>query len=319
VQQEEVFAAADALLAEQLRPTIERVRLKIGRGSPNTVAPMLESWFAALGQRLGVAGPSSGQGAPPAVVRQAIESLWSAALTAAHEQAAAALGQERSALAAELAGIQTAREELARHEAALGDRQAALEQSLGLAKAQLQDQAGRLTQLQIELQRRDQQVATGRDSLANLIQERDAERRVHDAQMRAVADDRQRADERAITTERRLLEEVDRARQEAKQARSALADAERRNGDQRKLLEQTNEALGRRCHEAELTVASLRERLTSADQRAAEFQHLLDGQRSVTDAITQLKQKAIAPTPHRKKNTKAKQPVARAARAVTGS
>ena len=37
VQQQDVWTAADALIAEGLRPTIERVRHKIGRGSPNTV------------------------------------------------------------------------------------------------------------------------------------------------------------------------------------------------------------------------------------------------------------------------------------------
>ena len=43
IQEADVFTAADALLAEGKRPTIERVRLKIGRGSPNTVSPMLEN------------------------------------------------------------------------------------------------------------------------------------------------------------------------------------------------------------------------------------------------------------------------------------
>jgi hypothetical protein len=52
IQEADVFEAADALLAEGKRPTIERVRLKIGRGSPNTVSPMLERWFATLGERL---------------------------------------------------------------------------------------------------------------------------------------------------------------------------------------------------------------------------------------------------------------------------
>ena len=32
IQESDVFGAADALLAEGKRPTIERVRLKIGRG-----------------------------------------------------------------------------------------------------------------------------------------------------------------------------------------------------------------------------------------------------------------------------------------------
>jgi hypothetical protein len=41
VQLEEVWASADAVLAQGERPTIERVRQHLGRGSPNTVAPML--------------------------------------------------------------------------------------------------------------------------------------------------------------------------------------------------------------------------------------------------------------------------------------
>ena len=53
IQEPQVWQAADALLHEGLRPTIERVRQKIGSGSPNTVSPMLERWFATLGQRLG--------------------------------------------------------------------------------------------------------------------------------------------------------------------------------------------------------------------------------------------------------------------------
>ena len=46
VQQVDVNAAADELLIDQLKPTIERVRMKLGRGSPNTVGPMLDVWFS---------------------------------------------------------------------------------------------------------------------------------------------------------------------------------------------------------------------------------------------------------------------------------
>jgi hypothetical protein len=45
VQQHEVDAAADTLIAHGVRPTIERVRGQMGRGSPNTVAPMLDTWL----------------------------------------------------------------------------------------------------------------------------------------------------------------------------------------------------------------------------------------------------------------------------------
>jgi uncharacterized protein (DUF2267 family) len=72
VQQADVWAAADALIAEGLRPTIERVRLKIGRGSPNTVSPMLEAWFATLASRLGVNNPQDDAAHIPKALQQAI-------------------------------------------------------------------------------------------------------------------------------------------------------------------------------------------------------------------------------------------------------
>src|ERR1043165_3476211 len=83
IQEEDVFKAADALLAEGLRPTIERVRMKIGRGSPNTVSPMLERWFASLGQRLtgGVhhLAPGNDADGVPVSVRNATRLLWETA------------------------------------------------------------------------------------------------------------------------------------------------------------------------------------------------------------------------------------------------
>ena len=49
VQDDDVWAAADQLIGEGLRPTIERVRMKMGRGSPNTVSPMLDACLPAWG------------------------------------------------------------------------------------------------------------------------------------------------------------------------------------------------------------------------------------------------------------------------------
>ena len=48
VQMEEVWAAADTVLNLGERPTIERVRQHLGRGSPNTVGPMLDGWYRGL-------------------------------------------------------------------------------------------------------------------------------------------------------------------------------------------------------------------------------------------------------------------------------
>lgn len=52
ITQDDVWKACDALLLEGARPTIERVRQKIGSGSPNTVSPFLETWFKNLGGRI---------------------------------------------------------------------------------------------------------------------------------------------------------------------------------------------------------------------------------------------------------------------------
>ena len=85
IQEADVFGAADALLAEGKRPTIERVRLKIGRGSPNTVSPMLERWFATLSERLvsiqAVSARQAGNDPDgmPAGVRNAAKLLWETA------------------------------------------------------------------------------------------------------------------------------------------------------------------------------------------------------------------------------------------------
>ena len=49
IRETDVWDAADALLLEGARPTIERIRQKAGRGSPNTVGPYLDTWFKGLG------------------------------------------------------------------------------------------------------------------------------------------------------------------------------------------------------------------------------------------------------------------------------
>jgi len=108
----------DKFLAQRLRPTVERVRLQIGRGSPNTVAPMLEAWFAGLAPRLGVApAAEAGQLAPPPAVRQALDAVWATALAAATELAGLAVAQERETLSSERQDVAHAREALARHSA----------------------------------------------------------------------------------------------------------------------------------------------------------------------------------------------------------
>jgi hypothetical protein len=57
IRQSDVSYAADALLRVGDRPTVEKVRTKLGRGSPNTINPMLDAWWKTLSARLDAAPP----------------------------------------------------------------------------------------------------------------------------------------------------------------------------------------------------------------------------------------------------------------------
>lgn len=95
----DVDRAADSLLREGERPTIEKVRLKIGRGSPNTIYPLLDAWWSRLASRLD-AGPAALHRLPEPVA-QAAEALWLTALEEARRRAQLESGSTRKALARE--------------------------------------------------------------------------------------------------------------------------------------------------------------------------------------------------------------------------
>lgn len=79
IREDEVRQTADALLLEGGRPTVERVRARLGRGSPNTIAMHLDRWWLHLGARL---RDLPGQELPgvPEPVSKALVSLWSSAI-----------------------------------------------------------------------------------------------------------------------------------------------------------------------------------------------------------------------------------------------
>ena len=139
ITDKDVWAACDALLLSGERPTIERVRQKIGRGSPNTVSPLLDAWFKGLGAR--IADPGAFVAAPgvPEPVQQAAKHFWETALATTRkdfdvrlqEGMAAAVAnveaeKERSAQAESAA--YTAAAKLARAENELAERTARLDE-----------------------------------------------------------------------------------------------------------------------------------------------------------------------------------------------
>jgi hypothetical protein len=78
ITQSDVSHAADSLLRLGERPTIDKVRAKIGKGSPNTINPMLDAWWKTLSARLD-SGPASLHRLPEPIVHIA-EALWMQAL-----------------------------------------------------------------------------------------------------------------------------------------------------------------------------------------------------------------------------------------------
>ncbi len=82
ISQDDVFRAADELLLDGHRPTIDRVRMRLGRGSPNTINDHLDAWWAKLGSRL---RDLPGREFPhlPERVAHALQALWNEALDSA--------------------------------------------------------------------------------------------------------------------------------------------------------------------------------------------------------------------------------------------
>ena len=78
VRQADVSHAADALLRAGSRPTVEKIRLRLGSGSPNTIGPLLDIWWKHLSARLD-SGPAALHRLPETVAHVA-EALWLHAL-----------------------------------------------------------------------------------------------------------------------------------------------------------------------------------------------------------------------------------------------
>ena len=280
VQESDVWAAADALIAQGLRPTIERVRQHIGRGSPNTVSPMLETWFATLGRRLGVAGeqdPSVLQSVPDPVQRMAQE-LWETAQEEAKASAVLALAKREDALKEAEQEQLAQKEQLAQREVTMQAQKDAMNHALQAAQAQAQDLARRLDEVQQQLQDRDQRLEELREEVAAANRQRELQQQKHGEELQAASLERQRMAEQYAGNERHMLNEVDRARQELTASKKSHQDQERKS--EARYQEQLS-----RIEQFEQDMLGLHTQLQSAQntaalaqERAADLKNLLDAQ-----------------------------------------
>ncbi|MFN4361256.1 MAG: DNA-binding protein [Hylemonella sp.] len=275
VQQAEVSAAADALLAQGQRPTVDRVRRQLGRGSPNTVGPMLEAWFVGLAPRLGY--PSSENGAvnaPPAEIRQAMDALWHLARDQARQEARKALEDERDQLQSQRSQLNEERSLLARDAAALVERDNLRNAALDRAQGQVDELALQLRDMQATLQQRESELRNVRVCLARAVEAKDAVQVEHQQAIQALLEERRRQEERFNATERRHLEEVDRSRQEAKSAQRLLTDSEGRAAAQRKNWEETLQLANGQIQALKTGAAELRACLVASEKRIHDLREL---------------------------------------------
>ncbi|MEJ8850881.1 DNA-binding protein [Variovorax rhizosphaerae] len=298
IQEEDVFGAADALLAEGLRPTIERVRQKIGRGSPNTVSPMLERWFGSLGARLAGgldsdSNLSAGNDADgvPVSVRNATRLLWETARREAEEVQRQEMERARAHLEEEGNVMARGQAELIQREAAFERARASLDAALASSQAaretlerQLAEQAAENARLR---ESSAQEIARLNAALEQAHASKDVLRQEREAAMAARDRDLRELQERHAAQEHRALAEVDRARQSVKQMEAELSREQRRRRQSeetaaqslevgRGLLLETQQAAQEIERELRVQLATYAAGAAQAQSRSSALQQRLD-------------------------------------------
>jgi chromosome segregation ATPase len=269
VPENEVFAAADEVLARGERPTVERVRLELGRGSPARVGGLLDIWWARLAERL------NGEKRLPALpgdVSQAFVAVWQQAILLAQGAAEQGMADQRLVLEAERERLATV-EDQTRQDVAKG-RQQVVDAVAGrqAAESRLADLDLLLVQRQTQIeelqQQRDvllrerhdtqQQNQALQQGLQTLRQKHEQDRTAQDSYLRGVED--------------RAHREIDRAREEGKAAISQLKAASRKNDDLQRKLESVQKELG----QAQQRAAAQLARAETLEQQLIHIRQLLE-------------------------------------------
>jgi len=309
IQEAQLWEAADALLQDGLRPTIERVRQKIGSGSPNTVSPMLERWFATLGKRLEGRGGTSlvdgeAQKLPLAMI-QAAQQIWDVARREADQvqiQKAEATRRElelqRSALTQKEADLQQREASFEQARAALDEALASSRHAVTVIEAQMNAQQQESTRLLGDSQA---EVRRLRKALDEAVASKEALREKSAMELSAKQRAADEAEERHLGQERRLLSEIDRERMATRHANAELAKAQKahtadleagRDALAASRQEVQDEKAARRDAEntwtgqqqaAQLEIATLRERAAGAEQRATDLAARLQRQQEQSE------------------------------------
>ncbi len=170
----DVERAADALLRQGSRPTIEKVRAEIGSGSPNTINPLLDDWWQRLASRLD-AGPAALHRLPEDVLHVA-ETLWLQALDQGRQRARLELISSTRAADEEQRRLEVRSHVLTLREAELDERLRSRERALEESREQLLQLMSAVQRDQATIRARDTRIAalqadvtSYRDQLKNVL------------------------------------------------------------------------------------------------------------------------------------------------------
>lgn len=229
ITEDQVHTAADALVANGERPTVERVRAHLGTGSPNTVVRWLETWWKTLGVRLQEHTARMDIPKAPEAVAELAGRWWAVALEHAKTTAERSLALEWTALNEALADLEQRREGFTQEAAALRQR---CDEAIGardLANVRA-DELGRLID---QLQAQVRELARHRDTAIASTSEAEAERREVEGRLQALqeefASERDDLTKYVRSLENRAHAEVDASRQEIRDLKRQVAALSRQH------------------------------------------------------------------------------------------
>jgi chromosome segregation ATPase len=266
ITEAQVWTACDELLLAGQRPTIERVRLRLTTGSPNTIAPHLDSWFSGLAPRLnsaepgseGLPQPSASQSADPPA---AIAEFWDRAKTLARQEIVDEFVTREQALQASQAAFEELEQRMAlEHETAqlrLNERWLAIAKEVALAKASEGAALRRNDELTTSLRMRDEQIEALGVGIETARAETTAMRQKLEERQFGWDQERTVLNERLDATHRRAAQEIDDARQETKRERNEAAEAKAFLDNMINVLRDTISKRSTEVVEAEHRVAEL--------------------------------------------------------------
>lgn len=223
ITEKDVWQAADALLLEGARPTIERVRQKIGRGSPNTVQPHLDTWFKGLGARIRDPGAFSASSDVPDPVTQAAKYFWDVARAEAGALIETQMATERAAIERARAELDQATEAFAQREVAMQAQVDTATSALTACHQQMDSLREREAQSRQALVKAESESVELRAALENQRQQLNEARATFDEERREAAS-------RAQASEQHWLMEVDRLRQDLKKAQGTSSSLNQQLG-----------------------------------------------------------------------------------------